>query len=372
MAEIDKINCQDASKTILKKSIDKIAISMDDSESTQKLEEKVNIAVLDELEKHYWKNIGKKIIKDWRLYLMVLPMVLVFFLWRYMPLYGLIGAFKVNDTTVQIFDREFVGINYFYKLIFGEDSAGFWQAFRNTFMISFYGLLFGFPVPIILALFFNEVKSNILRSSIQICTYLPRFVSTVVITTLITMLLKGGSIFAEPGILAQFFDKIGLVSSEDAYRGMLRVPKYFRAIYQISGIWETAGYNSIVFFAAIIGISPTSYEAAKIDGASKLAQLRYVVLPGMASTITIMLILNLGGLLSIGYEKVLLLYDKEIYSTADIVSTYVFRMAGMDGGQENTNQALASAADLMAAVLSMLLVIGSNMVSRKVSETSLY
>lgn len=332
---------------------------------------KEQIRIQDELEKNYWKIVWRKIAKDWRLYVMLLPLLLVFLFWRYLPLYGLLTAFKTSDTTVNVLERDFVGFQHFYNLIFGADSTGFWQAFRNTFLLSFYALIFGFPVPIILALFFNEIKSNGYRSILQISTYLPRFVSTVVITTLVTMLLKGGSVFSEPGIVAKFLVKIGLVPAEDAFTGMLYIPKYFRAIFQVSGIWETAGYGSIVYFAAIIGISPTSYEAARMDGASKMQQLKYVVLPGILSTITIMLILQIGRLLTIGYEKVLLLYNSYTYSTADVVSTYVFQRAGIQAGGQ-TNQSLASAADMINAVTSMLLVMGANLISKKVSNTSLY
>lgn len=329
------------------------------------------IQIQDALEKNYWKNIGRKIFKDWRLYLMMLPLLLIFLFWRYFPLYELITAFKTSDTSVDVLQRNFVGFQHFYNIMFGADSLGFWQAFRNTFLLSFYALLFGFPVPIILALFFNEIKSNGYRSFLQVSTYLPRFVSTVVITTLVTMLLSGGSVFAEPGIIAQLLVKLGMVPSEDALTGMLYIPKYFRAIYQVSGIWETAGYGSIIYFAAIIGISPTSYEAARIDGGSKLQQLKHVVLPGILSTITIMLIMQIGRLLTIGYEKVLLLYNSYTYSTADVVSTYVFQRAGIQAGAQ-TNQSLASAADMINAVTSMLLVIGANLISKKVSGTSLY
>ncbi len=330
-----------------------------------------HLRIQDELEKHYWRNVGRKIAKDWRLYIMLLPLLLVFLLWRYLPLYGLITAFKTSDTSIKILQRNFVGFQHFYSLMFGADSAGFWQAFRNTFLLSFYSLLFGFPVPIILALFFNEVKSNVYRSFLQISTYLPRFVSTVVITTLVTMLLKGGSVFSEPGVVAKFLVSIGLVPQEDIITGMLYIPRYFRAIYQVSGIWEMAGYGSIVYFAAIISISPTSYEAARIDGASKMQQLKHVVLPGILSTITIMLIMQIGRLLTIGFEKVLLLYNSYTYSTADVVATYVFQRAGIQAGAQ-TNQSLASAADMINAVTSMLLVMGANLISRKVSNTSLY
>jgi putative aldouronate transport system permease protein len=302
---------------------------------------------------------------------MLLPLLVIFLLWRYLPLYELVAAFKMNDATQTVLNRDFVGFHNFQSLLFGGDAAQFWLAFRNTFLLSFYGLLFGFPIPIILALFFSEIRSNGYRSVLQVASYLPRFVSTVVITTLCQMLLSAGSSFSEPGILSQVLSGLGMISEESAQTGLLYGPQYFRAIYQVSGIWETAGYGSIVFFAAIIGISPASYEAARIDGASKMSQIRHVVLPSILSTITIMLILRVGELLTIGYEKVLLLYNTYTYSVADVVSTYVFRRAGIQAGG-NPNQAIGSAADLINAVTSMLLVVGANMISRKASDTSLY
>lgn len=329
--------------------------------------------IRDEFEKNYWHDVGKKVIKDWRLYVMLLPLLLVLLFWRYMPMYELITAFKDSDTTVHVLQRDFVGFQHFYNLMFGAASTGFWQAFRNTFVLSFYSLLFGFPIPIIIALFFNEVSSNILRSTLQVAVYLPKFVSLVVITSLTTMLLSGGSALTgvEPGIVSNLLTNLHIVPEADAWHGLMRSPAYFRSIYQVTGIWETAGYGSIVYFAAIIGISPTSYEAARIDGATKMAQIRHVVLPGILSTIVIMLILDIGKLLTVGYEKVLLLYSKDVYLTADVVSTYVFRLAGIEAGAE-TNQSMGSAADLLNAVISMLLVICANTISRKASDTSLY
>lgn len=329
------------------------------------------LRIRDEQEKYFWRNVWRTMRKDWRLYFMLLPLLLVFLLWRYLPLYELVAAFKMDNATLTVLERDFVGFANFSRLISGADSAAFWSAFRNTFLLSFYGLLFGFPTPILLALFFNEIKSDGYRSVLQVASYLPRFVSTVVITTLIYMLLSSGSVYSEPGILAQFLTRAGLISAEHAASGMLYMPQYFRAIYQVSGIWEMAGYNSIVFFAAIIGISPASYEAARIDGASKMAQIRYVVLPSILSTIVIMLIVRVGELLNVGYEKVLLLYNSYTYSTADVVSTFVFQRAGIQAGGV-PNQSLASAADMINAVTSMLLVMGANMVSRRASETSLY
>ena len=340
-------------------------------EATGTYHEDPEQAVRDDVEKHYWLHVGRTIVKDWRLYLMLLPTILVFLFWRYMPMYELLGAFKVSDMVKPVSDQLYAGFSYFRTLLTGSGSltTEFWRAMRNTFLLSFYGLLFGFPMPILLALFFNEVRSNIARSVYQVLTYLPKFMSTVVMTSLVTMLVKQSitTLNTQPGIVSQALQALGLISADAANAGLLNNPNFFRAIYQISGIWETAGYDSIVFFAAIIAISPTSYEAAQIDGAGKWAQMRYVVLPSILSTIVIMLITRIGSMLSIGYEKVLLLYNSNTYVTADVVSTFAQRygLAGSDKG-------IASAAEMMNNIVGMLLVIGANTIARKASNTSLY
>lgn len=330
-------------------------------------------AVRDDVEKHYWRNVIRTVIKDWRLYVMLLPMLLVFLLWRYFPMYELLGCFKLTEDAKTVADQYYSGFSYFKTLLVGagntELSMQFWRAFRNTFLLSFYGLVFGFPMPIIIALFFNEIRSNIARSIYQVLTYLPKFMSTVVMTSLVMMLVKQGSDTSgmQPGVISQMLTELGMLSPKTAYAGMLNNPTFFRAIYQISGIWESAGYDSIVFFAAIIAISPTSYEAAQIDGAGKLAQMRYVVLPSILSTIVIMLITRIGSLLHIGYEKVLLLYNPNTYVTADVVSTFAQR-----NGIAGSLKGLASAAEMMNNIIGMLLVIGANTISRKASDVSLY
>ena len=326
--------------------------------------------VRDEVEKNYWRNVATTVIKDWRLYVMLIPMILVFLFWRYFPMYELIRCFKVADQVKPVSEQLFSGFSYFKRLLFSGDalSTEFWRALRNTFLLSFYGLIFGFPVPVILALFFNEIKSNILRSVYQVLTYLPKFISTVVMTSLVTMLVKQGSLTTNMGILSQGLCALGLITEEVANAGLLNNPGFFRAIYQISGIWETAGYDSIVFFAAIIAISPTSYEAAQIDGANKMAQMKYVVLPSILSTLVIMLITRIGSLLTIGYEKVMLLYNANTFVTADVVSTLAYRL----GTEAASTQGIASAAEMMSNVIGMLLVIGANTIARKASDVSLY
>ena len=338
-------------------------------EATGTYRENPEQAVRDDVEKHYWLHVGRAIVKDWRLYIMLVPMLLVFLFWRYFPMYELLGCFKVSDEVKTVSEQLFSGFSYFKRLLVGGDglSVEFWRALRNTFILSFYGLCFGFPVPIILALFFNEIKSNIARSVYQVLTYLPKFMSTVVMTSLVMMLVKQGSLTTGMGIVSQALSNLGLISRETANAGLLNNAAFFRPIYIISGIWESAGYDSIVFFAAIIAISPTSYEAAQIDGAGKWAQMRYVVLPSILSTIVIMLITRIGSLLNIGYEKVLLLYNQNTYVTADVVSTFAQRY-----GLAGASKGIASAAEMMNNVIGMLLVIGANTIARKASDVSLY
>ncbi len=327
--------------------------------------------VRDDVEKHYWKSVLHSILKDWRLYLMLVPMILVFLFWRYFPMYELLRCFKVADEVLPVSQWSFMGFSNFKRLLFSDPSisADFWRALRNTFLLSFYGLCFGFPIPVILALFFNEIKSNMLRSVYQVLTYLPKFVSTVVMTSLVALLVKQASTTTPaPGILSQLLCNLGIITKQTAEAGLLNNPDYFRTIYQLSGVWEGAGYDSIVYFAAIIAISPTSYEAAQIDGAGKMAQMKYVVLPSILSTLVIMLITRIGSLLQIGYEKVLLLYNANTFETADVVSTFAQRK-GLAGQGEPE---LASAAEMMSNVVGMLLVIGANTIARKASNVSLY
>lgn len=339
------------------------------NEQTGKYQMDQEQKVRDEVEKNHWKTVVKTIAKDWRLYAMLIPMIFIFFCWRYLPMYELLASWKVNLTgTNSVIEQDFTGYNNFYTLLFGSYRTEFWRAFRNTFVLSFYGLLFGFPVPIILALFFNEIKSNAYRSVLQVFTYLPKFISTVIITTLVWFLLssKGICLGGTPGIISQLLAKLGVISTETANKGIMYQAQYFRTIYIITGIWEGAGYGSIVYFAAIIMINPTSYEAAQMDGAGKMAQMRFVVLPAILSTIVIMLIVRIGSLLSIGYEQVLLMRHTDTYVTAQVISTFAIDLK--DAGKIN----LASVPEFVNNITSMLLVIGANLISKKATDTSLY
>jgi putative aldouronate transport system permease protein len=327
--------------------------------------------VRDETERKRWKNTGLTILKDWRLYLMLVPMILVYLLWKYLPMTELLAAFRYgnSDTTS---DRPWVGFNNFKVIFVGSQSATFWMAFRNTFVIAFYGLLFGFPLPIILALFFNEVRSNVVRSIMQVCVYLPKFISTVIVTSLTLVLFSGKSGGTDIGVISKFLTAIsGSEHLEAAVgSGLVYSLEYFRAIYIVTDIWEHAGYDSIVFFAAVIAVSPTSYEAAQIDGAGKMQQMRYVVIPNILSTVVIMLIMKIGGLLSVGYEKLYLLCPDSgtaNYQVAEVVSTWANRL-----GDDNALKGYGIAGEMTNNLIGMILVIGANSIARKASDVSLY
>ncbi len=344
------------------------------TEKTSLTEEQLkHQAIMDELERTRWQRYWKQIKKNWPIYAMLIPVALFFYFFRYRPIGGIMIAFKdFDDYSVSVGQSDFTGFYAFKVLMFGNQKILFWRAFRNTFTLSTYGLFFGFPVPIILALFFSEIKNQAFRASAQIITYLPKFISTVVITSIVGLMLMPGKTFNAPGVINQLFIDLGII---EYGKSILSQPEYFRSIYIISNIWETAGYGSIVYFAAIMSISPTNYEAAKIDGANKLAQIRYVTLPGMAPTLTIMLILRIGRTLSIGYEKILLLTSTlglEVLKTAEVISTYVLKLGGVWSGTGTTNVSFAAAADVFNALIAMFLVLGANFISRRVSDTSLF
>ncbi len=335
---------------------------------------------MERIEKGYWGRKWREISTDWRLYVMLIPLFFFLICWKYLPIGSMVMSFKYYNpaSNKQIYGSDWIGIYWFKELMFGGFSqgslstVGFWQAFRNTFILSFYGLVFGFPFPIILALLFSEIKSTGYRAVAQVLCYLPKFVSTVVITSLTVLLLRSqvknnlGVITQYPGPITQLLQL--MTGNSDI--SIMSDPKCFRAVYQITGIWEAAGYGSIVYFAAILGISPTNYEAARMDGATKFQQIRYVTIPGMTSTLVIMLILEVGKLLTIGYEKVILLEGTttSLYSTAETISTYVWHLRSTPG----INQSVGAAADMFNSLISMLLVIGSNQIAKKVSKTSLY
>lgn len=306
--------------------------------------------------------IFQAIAKDWRLYVLLLPMVIWFAIWMYKPMGGLLIAFKRFDPSLGVLLSEFKGIDNFINMISGVVKEEFWQAFRNTFIISSYSLVFGFPVPIILALLFSELNHDGVRKITQTITYLPHFLSEVTITGIVLMLVYNG--VHSTGVIASLFINQGWIEPNAS---IIQQANYFRPLYIITGIWKESGYNSIVYYAAIMGISPALYEALKVDGGNKFQEIRYVTIPCMAPTLIIMVIMRIGRMLSIGYERVLLLYNTNIYISADVLSTFEQRVGIISG-----NYGIGSASSLFNSLIAFALVIGANTISRNISKTSLW
>jgi putative aldouronate transport system permease protein len=337
--------------------------------------------VVDEVERTKWKRTLETLARDWRLYVLLIPMLLFLVCFKYLPIASILQGFKWGDYVDDIYGDQWCGFYWLDYVFEGPAASMFWTAFRNTFVNSMYGLIFGFPIPIFLALLFSEIKNQYYRSFLQVSCYLPHFVSAVVVTTIIRLWCMGEGIKNANdagGVLYQMLKAFGwnkLDNGQKFTSDLLLHPKFFRPIYQVSGVWEGAGYGSIVYFAAILAISPTSYEAARIDGASKLQQIRYVTFPGMAPTLTIMLITRIGHILNIGYEKIILMVEDKnsSWETADVISTYVYRMSGRSAYVTGAPTAqIGIAMDLFNAIIAMALVLGANAISRRVSSTSLF
>ncbi len=298
-------------------------------------------------------NILKRDLKrNWTIYLMVLPVVIFFLLFSYKPMYGALIAFQ-DYKPAKGFGTDWVGLKHFINFF---NNPFFFRLLRNTLAISLLTLLFGFPIPIILALLLNEVKGKTFKTISQSFMYLPHFISMVVICGMIKQFCLSTGLFND---IIVFFG--GEASS------LLQKSNLYWLIYVASSVWQNFGWDSIMFVAALSGVDKQLYEAASIDGAGKWKQTLHVTIPGIAPTIIIMLILKVGNLMSIGYEKTILLYNESIYETADIISSYVYRY-----GLENRQYSYSTAVGLFNSVVNILLVVIANTVSKKFSETSLW
>lgn len=295
--------------------------------------------------------------RDWRRnkikYLLVLPVLVWYILFCYKPMYGLIIAFKDYSPSLGIMESEWVGLKHF-KAFFND--TYFVRLLTNTLKLSIYNLLLSFPIPIILALLLNEVKNRFFMSTVQTISYFPHFISMVVIC----------------GMITEFCSLNGIVSKVvELFTGkseaLLQNPAYFRSIYIISGIWQQAGFSSIIYFAALCSIDAELYEAAELDGAGRIGRMIHISIPCIAPTIIIMFILKFGQIMSIGSEKVILLYNPLTYSTADIISSYVYRK-----GLQEFSWSYSSAVGLFNSIVNIICLVVINSVSKKVSETSLW
>lgn len=294
------------------------------------------------------------------LFLMMVPVVAYYAIFHYLPFYGLQIAFKRYSPFVGVWDSPWVGFENFYYLFLGPGRMMFLRALKNTFVINFYELIFAFPLPILLAILFNEMRSASYRKVAQTALYLPHFISELVIAGMVINFLSPVT-----GVVNNALVSLGLIT-EPIY--FMIKPEYYRFIYIASGVWKNVGFDSIIYFAALLGISPSLYEAAKVDGASRFQQIWHVTLPGISSTVIIMFILKIGRLLKIGFEKTILLYTPSTYSVSDVLGSYVYRI-----GLQGSNQLdMATAAGLFEALVGLTLVMIANQIAKRYSETSLF
>ena len=299
-------------------------------------------------------NTWKHIKRDRQLLILFIPCIVFYLLFRYGPLYGLIIAFKDYSVFQGIIGSEWVGLKHFVKFFSSND---FFLLFKNTLLLGFFALIFSFPVPIILAILINEVRTRWFKKSVQTLTYLPSFLSVVIISSMIIDFLSPGN-----GIVNKLIASLGF---EKIY--FLVMPEWFRTIYVASDIWATMGYEAIIYLAAIAGISPTLYEAAKVDGSTRMRSMWYITIPSIMPTILIMFILKTGSMIRIGYEKVLLLYTPLTYDVADVFSTFVYRK-----GLLESNYSYASAVGLFEALIAMVMLISANLISRRLGGRGLW
>ena len=296
----------------------------------------------------------KSIAKNYQLYLLLLPGLLWFLAFAYRPMSGLRIAFYDYNIFRGFEGSEFVGLKNFVDFLTGRD---FIRVFKNTLMISFWQIAVCFPVPILLAICVTEMKNKFVSKLTQTATLLPHFVSVVVVCGMVVTFLSPST-----GIINMILSKLGF---EPTY--FMVQPQYFRGIYTGMTLWQNAGFNALVFIAAIMGIDPQLYEAATVDGAGKWQKIKNITFPAIMPTIVTMFVLNIGKMVKVGYEAILLLYQPSTYATADVIATYSYRL-----GFENGNYGLATAVGLFEALVALILVSLSNWVSRKITDNALW
>lgn len=307
--------------------------------------------------KGHTKPFGVRLREDFArnrvLYLMVLPVVIFYILFAYLPMYGITIAFQDFNPALGYFKSPWVGWENF-KSFFG--SVYFWRVLRNTLHISLASIIFGFPAPILLALLINEVNNKAFMKSVQTITYLPHFISLVVVCGIIRDFTSTG------GVVTQMIAK---VTGDNT--SMLMKPQAFVPLYVVSEIWQGIGWGSIIYIAALSGIDTQLYEAASLDGCGRLRQVIHVSIPGILPTIVIMLILRMGSVLNVGYEKIILLYNPSIYETADVISSFTYRK-----GLQEFEWSYGSAVGLFNSIVNVFFLLGTNYMSSKLTQSSLW
>lgn len=304
--------------------------------------------------KRWSRMVCKDFEKNKMLYLMVLPLVIYYIVWCYAPMYGIQIAFKDFKPKKGISGSPWVGLENFEKFFHGAYAG---RVIRNTLLISLYSLIFSFPLPIIFALLLNEIRFNGFKRTVQTITYMPYFISLVVLCGMLV------DFCGSTGVFGEIQRMIGI----SAPKNLLGDARYFRTIYIASDIWQNLGWDSIIFLSALTSINPELFEAARIDGAGRFKQIIHVSIPGILPTIMILLILRIGNMMSVGFEKIILLYNGLTYETADVISTFVYRK-----GLVENDFGYSTAVGLFNSLVNVVLVYLANKVSDKISGTSLW
>ncbi len=298
-----------------------------------------------------------KVVRDFRKnkyrYLLVLPVVLFFLIFDYKAMYGIVIAFQKYRTSAGISGSPWVGLYNFQR--FFKD-INFWRVLRNTFTISMLSIVFAFPAPILLALLLNEVRNKWIKRTVQTITYMPHFIALVIVCSIIHSFCQTNGAIND--IIAAFGGE---------RLNMLSIKGLFYPIYILSGIWQNIGWDSIIYLAALSGIDQEQYEAARVDGAGRIRQMISITLPGIMPTISMLLVLKLGHVLSVGYEKILLLYNPMTYEVADVISTYVYRKGMID-----TDFSYATAIGLFNSVINIFFLLTANKLSKKMGQSGLF
>lgn len=290
------------------------------------------------------------------LYLLMLPGILYYIIFKYAPMYGILIAFQDFSIGRGILGSEFVGIKHFIEFFYVTPDA--WKLIRNTVMLNLYDLIFHFPAPIVLAILFHELRNKVFKRIVQTVSYMPHFLSTVVIAGILVTFLSPTT-----GVVNHLLVK--LFGMEPIM--FLGLPEWFRTVYISSEIWQRVGWGTILYLAAIAGIDPTLYEAARIDGANRLQQIVHVTLVGMRPVMIILFVLTLGNFMEVGFHKILLIYNSMNYETSDVVNTFVYRRGLLDA-----DFSFATAVGLFQSAVGFVLVVIANRIVRKYSETSLW
>ncbi|MEO7912717.1 MAG: ABC transporter permease subunit [Roseiflexaceae bacterium] len=301
-----------------------------------------------------WQAASKSFRRHWQLYLLIIPAVLYFLLFKYIPMLNAVIAFKDYNVVKGIWGSPWVGFKHF-RLFF--ENPVFWVLVRNTFYLSLYALVVGFPIPILLALGLNEIRNGFFKRTVQLVTYAPYFISTVVLVSMIILLLS-----PRLGIANLILGALGFPAIN-----FLGRPDMFRSVYVWSDVWQNAGYAAVIYLAALAGIDPTLYEAAKVDGASRLQKIIYIDLPGIMPTVVIILILSVGSLMAVGFEKTYLLQNPLNLGTSEVIATYVYKI-----GLLNAKFSFATAVGLFNSVINLALLLLVNTFAKRLANTSLW